>query len=132
MGLHGPNASSRADLMLPTGIVVSLILDDGNPQGVAYSAVWWRLIRSLPPATAKIAALEAMLPAPAQGITVTSETCAESAWYHGIDLPGACAAAKAGTLDQFWAGRASAAWWSAQPMDVRAGFTTLLAGYRNP
>lgn len=130
MAQHAPDVVSAAKRTLASGAIVSLVLDDGQPQGAAYPAVWWRLERYLPQAEAKVAALEAMLPPPSDETTVKSCTRAESTWYHAIDLATAISAARGGTLDLFWAGKPSATWWAGLPVEVKAGFTALLADCR--
>ena len=130
MAQHAPDVLSIAKIILPDGTVLALVKDRGQPQGCAYPAEWWRLERYLPPATEIIAAMEASLPAPTAAITIKSCTRAESTWYHIIDLPSAISAARGGTLDQFWAGKPSAAWWGALPVEVKQGFAALLADCR--
>jgi hypothetical protein len=130
MAVHGPDYTSVAKLTLADGTKLSLVKDRGQPQGCPYPGEWWRLERYLPPASEIIAALEASLPAPTASITIKSFARAESAWYPAIDLALAISAARAGTLDQFWAGKPSASWWAALPVGVRAGFAALLADCR--
>ena len=130
MAQHAPDVVSAAKRTLASGVIVSLVLDDGQPQGAAYPAVWWRLERYLPQAEAKVAALEAMLPPPSDDTNVKSCTRAESAWYHAIDLSLAISAARAGTLDQFWVGKPSATWWAGLPTEVKAGFVVLMVACR--
>jgi hypothetical protein len=130
MAVHGPDVVSCAKKLLSNGFSVSLVIDTGKPQGVAFEGQWWRLERYIVDATEIIAAQEAILPAPTGDITVKSCTRSESAWYNTIVLPAAISAARAGTLNQFWAGKPSAFWWTALPAEVREGFTALLADCR--
>ena len=130
MAVHGPNYTSFAQLILADGTKLSLVKDRGQPQGCPYLGEWWRIERYLPPASEIIAALEASLPAPSAAITIKSFARAESVWYPAIDLALAISAARAGTLDQFWAGKPSASWGAALPVGARAGFAALLADCR--
>jgi hypothetical protein len=127
MAQHGPNYTSIAQLTLADGTKLSLVKDRGQPQGCPCPGEWWRIERYLPPASEIIAALEASLPAPTASIAIKSFARAESAWYPAIDLSLAISAARAGTLDQFWMGRPSMAWWAGLPAEVRAGFVALFA-----
>jgi hypothetical protein len=127
MAQHAPDYTSVAKLTLTDGTVLSLVKDRGQPQGCPYLGEWWRIERYLPPASEIIAALEASLPAPSAAITIKSFARAESAWYPATDLSLAISAARAGTLDQFWMGRPSMAWWAGLPAEVRTGFVALFA-----
>jgi hypothetical protein len=127
MAQHAPDYTSVAKLTLTDGTVLSLVKDRGQPQGCPYPGEWWRIERYLPPASEIIAALEASLPAPSPSITIKSFARAESAWYPAIDLSLAISAARVGTLDQFWVGKPSGAWWAGLPADVKGGFMGLFA-----
>lgn len=127
MALHGPDVLSIAKITLPSGISLSLVFDQGQPQGTPFVGMWWRLERYLPPANSLIVALEAKLPEASDEVATKSCTRAESAWYPEADLHGAVEAARVGGLDAWWVGRPSAAWWAGLPSGVRAGFVGLLA-----
>lgn len=132
MALHGPNARAVAQAVLPDGTVIEFVSDNGRPQGCAFVSVWWRLERSLPPATALLNALVAMLPPAGSGYTIETMSLSESAWYNALDLAGAVQAARAGTLDAWWAATPSGAWWGALPVDVRGGFAKMMAALQVP
>ena len=127
MAQHGPDVLSIAKITLPSGISLSLVFDQGQPQGVAFAGMWWRIERYLPNANSVLSALQAMLPEASAEISIGGCTRAESAWYPEADLKGAVDAARAGALDAWWAGKPSAVWWAGLPADVRGGFMGLLA-----
>jgi len=128
MAQHAPDSVVPAKITLPSGVKLSLVFDQGQPQGVPFAGMWWRIERYLPPANSIISALQAMLPAASAEISIGDGcTRAESAWYPEADLRGAVEAARNGALDAWWVGRPSAAWWAGLPADVRAGFMGLFA-----